>query len=105
MIDRFPLFRPAQNKLFPAAVTGQRLRSSPPPIGSKRMTSAPICASVMPPSGAATNADPSTTRMPCKIPSMGLSFPGLRCEGRWRDQATTATNRQSKTAVGGSPSP
>src|SRR4051812_1430535 len=31
---------------------------------SKRMTSAPSCASVNPPNGAATNADPSTTRMP-----------------------------------------
>ena len=31
---------------------------------SKRITSAPSCASVSPPSGAATNADPSTTRRP-----------------------------------------
>ena len=35
---------------------------------SKRITSAPSCASVSPPSGAATNAEPSTTRKPSSIP-------------------------------------
>src|SRR5947207_15523048 len=34
----------------------------PPPIGSMRITSAPICAIVMPPSGAATKAEISTIR-------------------------------------------
>src|SRR5712672_1228799 len=34
----------------------------PPPIGSMRITSAPICAIVMPPSGAATKALISTMR-------------------------------------------
>src|SRR6478735_1942385 len=36
----------------------------PPPTASKRITSAPSWASVMPPRGAATNAEPSTTRRP-----------------------------------------
>ena len=35
---------------------------------SKRITSAPSCASVSPPSGAATNAEPSTTRSPVSSP-------------------------------------
>src|SRR5262245_41233406 len=35
---------------------------------SKRMTSAPSCASVSPPSGAATKAEPSTTRIPASSP-------------------------------------
>src|SRR3954452_12252135 len=34
----------------------------PPPIGSMRITSAPSCAIVMPPSGAATKAEISTIR-------------------------------------------
>ena len=55
---------PAQKRLLPSSVTGQRFRSSPPPIGSKRITSAPSCARVIPPRGAATKAEPSTTRMP-----------------------------------------
>src|ERR1051325_8803965 len=38
----------------------------PPPIGSMRMTSAPTCAIVMPPSGAATKAESSTIRRSAK---------------------------------------
>ena len=62
-----PLFRPCQKRLRSSSVTGQRARSSPPPTGSKRITSAPSWASVMPPSGAATYADPSITPMPSRI--------------------------------------
>jgi len=40
-IERLPLFMPAQNIEAPFAATGQRAWSSPPPIGSKRITSAP----------------------------------------------------------------
>src|SRR5258708_20961188 len=47
--------------------TGQRSISIPPPGGSTRITSAPSAASVAPPSGAATNADSSTTRSPARI--------------------------------------
>ena len=51
------------------AVRRRRSRASargprPPPMGSKRITSAPSWASVIPPSGAATKAEPSTTRRP-----------------------------------------
>ena len=37
-----------------------------------RMTSAPSCASVMPPSGAATKADASTMRRPARMPSFDM---------------------------------
>src|SRR5258708_25385848 len=47
--------------------TGQRSMSIPPPGGSTRITSAPSAASVAPPSGAATNAESSTTRSPARI--------------------------------------
>ena len=57
--------------------TGQRWKSMPPPMSSKRMTSAPSWASVMPPSGAATKADPSTTRRPSSAPTPDtLAVPG-----------------------------
>src|SRR5690606_16876168 len=67
--DRLPLFIPAQNRLVPSGVHGQRWKSIPPPTLSKRITSAPSWASVIPPSGAATNADPSTTRSPSNGPT------------------------------------
>src|SRR6478609_11166408 len=38
----------------------------PPPTASKRITSAPSWARVMPPRGAATKAEPSTTRRPSR---------------------------------------
>src|SRR5580704_4038086 len=44
----------------------------PPPIGSMRITSAPICAIVMPPSGAATKAEISTIRRSCNKRFMTL---------------------------------
>ena len=69
-IERFPLLRPAQKRLLPSRLTGQRPRSRPPPMGSKRITSAPSCAIAMPPRGAATNADPSMIRMPSRIPAI-----------------------------------
>src|SRR5688572_20609341 len=47
---------------------GQRSLSSPPLMSSNRITSAPSCASVMPPRGAAMNAEPSTMRRPAKMP-------------------------------------
>src|SRR5687768_10003868 len=81
--DRLPLFIPAQNRLCPSFVTGQRLASRPPPIGSKRITSAPSWASVIPPSGAATNAEPSTTRRPLRIPSTDIT----PCSGHEGDKA------------------
>jgi nucleoside recognition membrane protein YjiH len=67
---RFPLFSPAQNRLRPLSVTGHRPLSRPPRIRSNRMTSAPICARVMPARGAATKADPSTIRKPSRILTM-----------------------------------
>ena len=57
-IDRLPLLSPAQNRLWPSFVTGQRPASRPPSSRSKRITSAPICASVIPASGTATKAEP-----------------------------------------------
>src|SRR5712671_968564 len=59
--ERLPWLRPAQYRLRPRC-SGQRPMSTPPPGGSTRMTSAPIAASVAPPSGAATKADISTLR-------------------------------------------
>ena len=75
---RLPLLSPAQNRLRPFSVTGHRSFSRPPRIRSKRMTSAPICASVMPASGAATNAAPSTIRSPSRILTM-QSLPWACC--------------------------
>src|SRR5882757_10703468 len=60
--------------LRPSLVMGQRSLSSPPLMSSKRITSAPSWASVMPPSGAAMNAEPSTMRRPARMPVI-LRFP------------------------------
>ena len=73
-IDRFPLFIPAQKWLCPLSATGQRFASNPPSIRSKRITSAPICANVIPANGTATNADPSTTRIPLNTVLIPASF-------------------------------
>src|SRR3954452_8673759 len=69
----------------------------PPPTASKRITSAPSWARVMPPRGAATNDEPSTTRRPssgvgssnapalvmsCGPPSSGPSAYLLHVAGR-----------------------
>ena len=81
-IERLPLFRPAQNSDFPDGASGHRLASRPPPIWSKRITSAPSWASVIPPSGAATNAEPSITR---------------RSASGWCAHGRTPTKRQSST--------
>src|SRR5262249_60099744 len=62
--DRLPLFRPAQYRLAPDGASGHRVTSAAPPTGSTRTTSAPSWASVMPPSGAATNEEISTIRSP-----------------------------------------
>src|SRR5512138_3263768 len=43
-------------------------------MSSKRITSAPNCARVMPPNGAAMNAEPSTMRRPAKMPVI-FAFP------------------------------
>ena len=56
-------FRPVlQSAQVPSSATGQRRKSRPPSSVSMRITSAPICAIVMPPSGAATKAEISTIR-------------------------------------------
>ena len=59
----------------PSLVTGQRSWSRPPFTSSKRITSAPICASVMPPNGAATKAEPSKMRIPSKRSYIDQNFP------------------------------
>src|SRR5450759_658002 len=64
--DRLPWFNPAQYRLRPRC-RGHRSMSIPPPGGSTRITSAPRAARAAPPSGAATNADSSTTRSPARI--------------------------------------
>src|SRR5438874_4854278 len=53
----------------------------PPPIGSMRITSAPICAIVMPPSGAATKAETSTIRR-----SLSKAFMPLQSQARNLDR-------------------
>src|SRR5487761_79169 len=63
-IDRLALFMPVHIKLVPDGASGQRPTSAAPPSGSILMTSAPSCASVMPPSGAATKLEISTSRRP-----------------------------------------
>src|SRR5260370_37141361 len=58
----------------------------PPPIGSMRMTSAPICAIVSPPSGAATKAEISTIRRSCNrrfIPPSCRAPTGAASPARW----------------------
>src|ERR1035437_3200449 len=64
--ERLPWFNPAQCRLRPRC-SGHRSMSIPPPGGSTRITSAPSAAGVAPPSGAATNAESSTTRSPARI--------------------------------------
>ena len=64
MTERLPLFSPAQYRLFPSGESGQRVVSGAPPGGSILMTSAPSCARVIPPSGAATNDETSMIRSP-----------------------------------------
>src|ERR1041385_6476604 len=61
----------------------------PPPMGSQRITSAPSCARVMPPSGAATNAALSMIRSPARMP--GTS--GLRRQQRHAEQGTALQPR------------
>jgi len=57
-------------------ISGHLRASIPPRMGSKRMTSAPSCARVIPPSGAATKAEASITRRPSRILYMSFSPPG-----------------------------
>src|ERR1035437_3812396 len=64
--ERLPWFNPAQYRLRPRC-RGHRSMSIPPPGGSTLITSAPSAARVAPPSGAATNAESSTTRSPARI--------------------------------------
>ncbi len=64
MTDRLPLFSPVQYKLVPDGASGQRPTSAPPPTGSTLITSAPSCAKVKPPSGAATKLETSRTVSP-----------------------------------------
>ena len=65
------LVQPGPEQRLPArAPAASGVWSRPPPRSSKRITSAPSWASVMPPSGAATNAEPSTTVRPSRIPVM-----------------------------------
>ena len=87
--DRLPLFIPAQNRLWPSGVSGQRWKSMPPPMLSKRMTSAPSWASVIPPSGAATNADPSITRRPSSAPTSDT----LASRPRWSNRDDRSDER------------
>ena len=58
-----------------------------------RITSAPSCAKVIPPSGAATNAEASTTRIPARIESIGIAVPIRSGVG--------ATERSFEHALGG----
>ncbi len=62
MAERLPLFSPAQYRLSPLGASGHRVVSGAPPSGSILMTSAPSWASVIPPSGAATNEETSMIR-------------------------------------------
>src|SRR5260370_36398370 len=51
----------------------------PPRTSSNRITSAPSCASVIPPSGAETNADPWTSLRPSSTP---VIWPRTLCDRR-----------------------